>query len=86
MGCGGYHRLYCSGLLADREADRLADQYHVPKDKIVIEPKPHGCDFDDAPLGNKHCHYEKSVDVARGCPAPDCQVAAVYVSWKKVDE
>jgi hypothetical protein len=68
------------------EADQLADQYHVSADKIVIEPKPHGCDFDDAPLGNKHCHYDKSVDVQRACPGPDCQVTAVYVSWRKVEE
>jgi hypothetical protein len=68
------------------EADRLADQYHVSKDKIVIEAKSHGCDFNDAPLGNKHCHYEKSVDVARACPGTDCQVTAVYVSWRKVEE
>ncbi len=68
------------------EADRLAEQYHVSEDKIAVEPKPHGCDFDDAPLGNKHCHYEKSVDVTRACPTDDCRVTAVYVSWRKVEE
>lgn len=68
------------------EADRLAEQYHVSKDKVIIEPKPHGCDFDDAPLGNKHCHYEKSVDVQRECSRPDCQAVAVYVSWRKIEE
>jgi hypothetical protein len=68
------------------EADQLAEQYHVPKDKIVIEPKPYGCDFNDAPLGNKHCHYEKAVDVTRACPGPECRVTAVFVSWRKVEE
>jgi hypothetical protein len=68
------------------EVDRLAEQYHVSKDKIIIEPKPHGCDFDDAPLGNKHCHYEKAVDVERACPGPGCRVTAVYESWRKVEE
>jgi hypothetical protein len=68
------------------EVDRLAEQYSVSKDKIIVEPKPHGCDFDDAPLGNKHCHYEKSVDVTRACPSPGCQVTAVYVSWRKIEE
>jgi hypothetical protein len=68
------------------EKDRLELQYHVSQDNIVIEPKPHGCDFDDAPLGNKHCHFEKHVDVERACPGPDCRVTSVYVSWRKVDE
>jgi hypothetical protein len=68
------------------EAEQLAGQYHVSKDKVVIQPKPHGCDFDDAPLGNKHCHYEKSMDVERDCPSSDCRVLAVYVSWRKVEE
>ena len=26
-------------------------------------PKPHGCGFNDAPLGDKHCHYDKHVYV-----------------------
>jgi hypothetical protein len=68
------------------EKERLAQQYRVSQDKIVVEPKPHGCDFDDAPLGNKHCHYEKQVEVQRACPGPDCQVTSVYVSWRKVEE
>jgi hypothetical protein len=49
-----------------------------------MDPKPHGCDFDDAPLGNKHCHYEKQVDAARACS--ECPVTAVYVSWRKIEE
>jgi hypothetical protein len=68
------------------EVDHLAEQYKVSKDKVIIQPKPHGCDFDDAPLGNKHCHYEKSVDVERTCPGPNCQAIAVYVLWRKVEE
>ena len=68
------------------EADQLARQHHVSKDKVIIQPQPHGCDFDDAPLGNKHCHYQKSVDVERTCPGPNCEATAVYVSWRKVEE
>jgi len=42
--------------------DKLADEYYVSKESFVIESKPHRCDFDDAPLVNKHCHCEKSID------------------------
>jgi hypothetical protein len=68
------------------EQERLSNQYRISQDKVVIEPKPHGCDFDDAPLGNKHCHYEKQVDVGRACGTPSCKVTGVYVSWRKVEE
>jgi hypothetical protein len=29
--------------------------------KIVIEKKPHDCEFMTAPLGRKNCHYDKVV-------------------------
>jgi hypothetical protein len=45
------------------EKQRLAEDYRVNQGQVFVEPKPLGCDFDDAPLGNKHCHYEKVVDV-----------------------
>ncbi len=66
--------------------DDLADKYKVSKTDVTVEPKPHGCDFEDAPLGNKHCHYEKVVDTDKACPAPDCRITKVYVSWRKVEE
>jgi hypothetical protein len=68
------------------EQEKLANEYHISKQNVVVEPKPHGCDFDDAPLGNKHCHFEKNVDVERACSLPDCRVTAVYVSWHKVGD
>ena len=68
------------------EKQRLARQYHVSQDAVTIEPKPHGCDFADAPLGEKHCHYEKVVDTYKACSAPDCPVGAVSVYWRKVEE
>ena len=68
------------------EADRIADQYHVAADKVVIEPQPHGCDYNDAPLGEKHCHFEKVVEVDRECNQPNCKPVGIYVSWRKVSE
>lgn len=66
------------------EQDKLAEKYNIAKDKVIIESKPHGCDFDDAPLGNKHCHYEKDVLPMRDCDS--CPVKSLYVSWRKVEE
>lgn len=68
------------------EEERLASKYNIPPKNVFIQPKPHGCDFGDAPLGDKHCHFEKVVDVERTCPDSGCAVKYVYVSWKKVDE
>jgi hypothetical protein len=68
------------------EKERLAQEYGISQDAVVIQAKPHGCDFQDVPLGNKHCHFEKVVDVERACPGPSCRVKQVYVSWRKVDE
>ena len=68
------------------DADRFSSQYNVPASAVVVEPKPHGCEFDDAPLGEKHCHFEKDVNVVRECEQPNCKVHAVYVSWRKVSE
>lgn len=47
------------------EKERLADKYRVSQDVVVIEPKPHDCGFDDAPLSNKHCHFERKEEVVR---------------------
>ena len=78
--------VYVLYLILASDQTKLSYEYDVPEDHVIAQPKPHGCDFDDAPLGNKHCHYEKHVDVERVCPQPDCRVTSVYVSWTKVDE
>lgn len=65
------------------ENERLADKYGVAKEMVYIAPKPHGCDFDDAPLGNKHCHYERIESAPKDSEG---KVTAVYVQWDKVQE
>jgi hypothetical protein len=62
----------------------LALKYGLTEDQVFMDAKPKGCDFTDAPLGDKHCHFEQSVNVVRECPAADCPVKRVYVSWHKV--
>ena len=31
-------------------------------DQITVENEPRDCDWTSPPLGNKHCHYESSVN------------------------
>lgn len=75
--------LIALGYWLTPEKDRLAHQYDVSEANVFIEPMPHGCDYDDAPLGNKHCHFEKSVFTEKDSNG---KVTAVYVHWEKVQE
>ena len=36
---------------------QLALKYNLTEDQVFMDPKPKGCDFTDAPLGDKHCHF-----------------------------
>jgi hypothetical protein len=65
---------------------QLALKYRLTEDQVFMDPKPKGCDFTDAPLGDKHCHFERSLNVVRKCLTPDCPVERVYVSWHKVGD
>jgi hypothetical protein len=71
-------------LLPDRITDpwRYSIQYHTDTDQVFYEGKPHDCDYDKAPFGNKECHFEKSVSVFKN----DKGVNQVYISWQKVQE
>jgi hypothetical protein len=81
------------------EKDRLSGRYNVPIERVDAPPKPHGCDFDDAPLGNKHCHFEKHVYVfdrnnqvieidgnPRTCPTGCGPAYRVEQDFQRVDE
>jgi hypothetical protein len=63
---------------------QLALKYHLTEDQVFMDAKPQGCDFTDAPVGDKHCHFEQSLNVVRECLTPNCPVKRVYVSWHKV--
>jgi hypothetical protein len=62
----------------------IALKYNVTMEQVILDPKPQGCDFSDAPMGDKHCHFEHSVYVKRECLTPNCPVKSVYVTWHKV--
>jgi hypothetical protein len=40
-------------------------QYGVESSKIQYDKEPHDCEFLTVPLGNKNCHYERSVSTLR---------------------
>jgi hypothetical protein len=93
IGFGVYYFLFMP------DKDYLASKYNVPVDRVAAPPKPHGCDFDDAPLGNKHCHYEKHVYVfdrnnqvieidgnARTCPTGCGPAYRVEQDFQRADE
>jgi hypothetical protein len=42
---------------------RYSLQYDVPQDKITMQSKLHDCNFFAAPLGEKHCDYERTVQI-----------------------
>lgn len=77
---------YINYYFLQSDADRIASEYSISANKVVMDPKPHGCAYNDAPLGDKHCHFEKVVDVDHECAQPNCKIRAVYVSWRKVSE
>jgi hypothetical protein len=52
----------------------------------VWEPKPHDCDFDSAPRGNKYCDYETVSNAEwEECGRPQCSLKALHMSWRKVE-
>lgn len=71
------------GCFLTPEEQHLAQKYHVSQDAVFVTPKPHGCDFEDAPPGNKHCHFDRKEEAMRDERA---RVTAVYVTWDKVQE
>jgi hypothetical protein len=56
-------------------------QNNVDPEKVTIIPKPHDCDFDKAPIGNKECHYEAVVTKDH-----DERGYYVIINWRRVDE
>ena len=40
-----------------------AFRYETESKYVIIDKKPHDCEWGAAPIGRKHCHYEKVVTV-----------------------
>jgi hypothetical protein len=58
-------------------------KYNVSDDRVIIERKPYDCEWETAPLGAKHCHYERTVHTETDQHG---NVTALYVSWQKVQD
>jgi len=65
---------------------QLALKYNLTEDQVLMDEKPKGCDFSDDPPGDKHCHFEQSLNVVRKCLTPNCPVERVYASWRRVKD
>src|SRR5215469_4914762 len=53
--------------------------------QTLVDPKPHDCDFDSAPVGEKYCDYETITNAEwEQCGKPQCGLKDVHVSWRKV--
>jgi len=78
---------------------KYACEYALDTAHVVIERKPHNCDWDSAPLGSKHCHYGAIVSVynrygqviegpgvEKTDPPGDPNAAKVHVEWGRLDD
>ena len=84
-------------FLPDDWRIKYAAEYQLDLDQITIERKPHDCEWDSAPLGNKHCRYDEFVTVlnqdskvietsfGKAEPEPsDQKPSKVHVEWRRV--
>jgi len=44
---------------------RYAVTHGIPYSQVYAQDEPHDCAFFAAPLGNKYCHYERTVSITR---------------------
>lgn len=44
---------------------RYAAAYDIPSSAVYVQDKAHDCAFLAAPLGEKYCHYERTVSITR---------------------
>jgi hypothetical protein len=72
-----------STWLAPESTFGYAAKYNLPNDKVYIEPKPHDCEWDKAAIGNKYCHFEKTVLTEKNSQG---KVTAVYVNWERKED
>ncbi len=58
-------------------------EYGVDSSNVIVEDKPHKCDWETAPLGAKNCHYEKDVTVTKDSAGKNTNV---YVTWNRKED
>lgn len=75
--------ILCAPYVFSESAWAYALRYNTPNQYVAIDRKPHDCDWDKAPVGNKECHFEKVVSVQEGA-ASVAHHTLVYVTWEKI--
>jgi hypothetical protein len=75
---------YVSTLFPE-SAWAYAMQYNTESQYVVMDSKPHDCEFFKAPIGNKYCHFDRTVTTQKGDEGVNHRVL-VYVNWNKVSE
>lgn len=63
------------------ERIKVSVKYEVPEEHVFVDSKPKDCEWQHAPLGDKGCHYEKTVAPVKNNAG---HVTDVYVTWQKV--
>jgi hypothetical protein len=59
-------------------------KYNVPRDEVTIAHKPPDCDWMHAPIGDKACHYKRSITPFTD--EADGRITSVLVAWEKVED
>jgi hypothetical protein len=62
-----------------------AFQRNIPPDRVTLAKRPHDCDFDTAPLGNKNCHYDTKIITLSSAETADAK-PGLFVEYEKVDD
>jgi len=65
----------------------VAFNHNVELENVYEDPKPHDCEWDSAPLGSKHCHYESRVvqTYGQGNHVDDRKIKFA-IEWQKIEE
>lgn len=62
---------------------KVAMQKFVHLTQVSVADKPHDCNWDAAPIGNKYCHYDETLFAFTD---KNRRVEMIYVNWIKVKE
>jgi hypothetical protein len=64
-----------------------AGQYKVQAEQVTVAKKPHDCDFMQAPMGSKNCHYKPvATPFMPSEPGSPLKYNHVDVDWEKVQD
>lgn len=67
---------------------RYAAAYNIPSSEVYVQDKPHDCAFLAAPLGEKYCHYERTISIIRWAKSTEGAPIVSYddgKTWSTLD-